>query len=233
VARVFTVDPNARYNEKLSKPLHPTDAMLEFYHHHIAPGNMFDAFLKETANPGILREMDLDAVSPPNPAVLSRSAESITISLKTLCENTFIRGTARSYYGPKLLEILPDFTSWYLKWEHVNWKYLFNLPRFMSRDMTKVKNAMIDTLTRYFKIPQEERQCDNYFINSTEDSLREAGVTDEEIARLIFMQTWAYVFLAPQKMLLVPRKLTQRTVFWEMSISWRSGLFRTLCTILR
>lgn len=187
--RLFTVDPNASYNANQVKLLHPTDIMMEFYHQHIFPGDRFEEFMSETILPGLDRDMDFDAAIP-HPAELRRHEESITVSLGKLCVHVFVQGFAEAYYGPKLWEIEPDFINLYLVWEKINWKFLFNTPAFMSRDMLEAKKALVNLFVEYFKIPVGERQSSNFFVISMENSLREANLTDDEIGCIFMLQTW-------------------------------------------
>ncbi|KAL2802828.1 hypothetical protein BJX63DRAFT_437511 [Aspergillus granulosus] len=105
--------------------------------------------------------------------------------------DALVRGVLTSYYGGAIFSIQPDFVDQYLVWEKSNWKFLFGLPGFLSRDMLAAKNALIDTLVQYFRLSVENRGNKNFWVESVEHCLREAGLSHEEVGRVFMLHAWA------------------------------------------
>ena len=79
-----------------------------------------------------------------------------------------------------------------MEWERLNWKYIFQLPSFLSKDMLDAKNELVNTFVTYFEIDRTERNCSNFLVDSVEEALREAGMGNEETGRIVFLYSWAY-----------------------------------------
>lgn len=128
-----------------------------------------------------------------NPACSRKSEESITLSLWDWCNEVIIKGFISTYYGSSIFEINPNLLQAMMKWESTNWKLVYKLPGFMTRDMRTAKNEIIDTLCKYFETPQEQRPDALYFITVMENDMRIAGLSNREIAGIHMLHLWAIV----------------------------------------
>ncbi|EED20043.1 cytochrome P450, putative [Talaromyces stipitatus ATCC 10500] len=191
VNRLFIANPESPHNKGLPRPLHYIDISMEYFRWELSPGESLDRFVNEAAIPAILKAFDFDR-TPAHSAVLHNdSDDSLVVSLEHLCIEALISGVVDIYYGPALWKINPDFVHSFMMWERVNWKYIFQLPGFLSKDMLEAKRDLVDTFVTYFEMDRTERDCGNLFVNSVEDTLREAGMGNEEIGRIFFLHSWA------------------------------------------
>ncbi|KAL2808469.1 putative cytochrome P450 [Aspergillus granulosus] len=161
--KLFVPNPNA----PRAGPLHATDTIIDLYRQHISPGKHLDLFVEADIIPRI----------------------AATLGPGGLCVNALVNGVVRSYYGDIVLQIQPDFAKCYLDWEKSNWKFLFGLPKFLSKDMLDAKKGMIDLFVKYFSLPPDERGHSNFWVSSVERLLRDLDLTNEEIARIFMLHT--------------------------------------------
>ncbi|CBF82894.1 protein CYP659A1 [Aspergillus nidulans FGSC A4] len=167
IERLFTVYPDAPFNARSNaRPVHATDAMIEMYRAHLSPGAQLDEFLERDVTKRILNAF---AKIP----------------------GLFNKGIVGAYYGDLIFSLNPGFIAQFMVWEKVNWKLLFGLPSFLSGDMLAARKGLVDGFVAYFALPRAERGHENYWVKGVEDSLRWLNVSNEDIARIFMLQTWA------------------------------------------
>ncbi|KAJ6016993.1 cytochrome P450 [Penicillium sp. IBT 35674x] len=192
VNKLFTVDESASFNQRQPRPLPPIGMMVDTLRHHLAPGIMLDGFLDQNTLPLVRRAFDFER-EVPHPALLGKKNGLKAISLEELCIEALITNVLEVFYGPVIWKLKPDFVHWFLLWERVNWKFLFNWPGILSRDMLAAKAEMTDMFEKYFSLPRSERPGAAPWMVVLEDNMRESNLTTEELARVLTLQTWAIV----------------------------------------
>jgi len=190
VNKLFTIDESASFNHQQPRPLPPIGMMVDTLRHHLAPGIMLDGFLDENTLPLVRRAFDFDR-EVHHPALLGEKEDLKAISLEELCIEALVTNVLEVFYGPAIWTLKPDFVHWFMVWERVNWKFLFNLPGFLSQDMLAAKAEMTDMFEKYFSLPRSERPGAAPWIVTLEDNMRESNLTTEELARVLTLQTWA------------------------------------------
>ncbi|KAI9640837.1 hypothetical protein NHQ30_010678 [Ciborinia camelliae] len=140
--------------------------------------------------PGLQKNLSWDTLKQ-HPACVRKSGDSVTLSLWEWCNEVIITGSTTAYYGHKIFELNPNLLQAMMTWEATNWKFMYQLPGFMSRDMTDAKNEFIDTLCKYFETPKEERSDVLYFVTAMEDEMRAAGLSNRETAGIHMLHLWA------------------------------------------
>jgi hypothetical protein len=81
----------------------PTEVAIELQHQQLQNGSRLDVLMKGRILPSFFEQMDF--LEANDPAVLSRSEKSYTVSLLGLCINVFITGHSVTYFGPELGQI--------------------------------------------------------------------------------------------------------------------------------
>lgn len=190
--KLFSLDPSATYNAGLPKPLQPAFMFNDYHRVQLQPGVNFDDSLHNRTIPGIERTLGF-YVSVEHPAVLARSKDGVTVSLLELCNELFVRGTAESFLGKSVFRVNPDLVNVFRRWERTNWKYMFQMPKFMSKDMVAAKDEIIHTFVDYFRLPYEERSDYNQFIKDSEKLAKEIGFDEMDTAKIFMLHFWAYV----------------------------------------
>jgi hypothetical protein len=190
VKKMFTVDTEAPYNKGLAQPLMPAFAVNELHRVQVHPGENFDNLLHDRITPGIARCLDFNNM-PDHPAVLIRSKDRVTVSLLELCNELFVRGTTEAFLGQAIWKVNPNLLKAFRQWERTNWKYMFQMPYFMSGDMINARDEIIETFMRYFRLPQAERNDCNLFIREAEKLVREVGVCELDMAKIFMLHFWA------------------------------------------
>ncbi|KAH3961190.1 hypothetical protein HBI56_209870 [Parastagonospora nodorum] len=188
---MFHQHPTARYNEGTGRPLTPTQMAIELHHQQLHAGLKLDSLLQDKVIPSCFKKLDMaDAM---NTAILSRSEDSVIISLHDLCVDIFVTEVTQAYFGPALLQKSPNLISAFLNWEYCSWKFLFMLPDILARDMTKTKRTIIEAFANYYRQPRTRRPGSIYFVDSLEDMLAEVGLTTDEMGKFTLLHYWAVV----------------------------------------
>jgi hypothetical protein len=188
--KLFALDPSAAHNANLPKPVQPAFMFNDYHRAQLQPGVNFDDLLHNRTIPGIERTLQFDA-SLDHPAVLARSKDGVTISLLALCNELFVRGTSEAFLGKAIFMVNPNLLNAFRRWERTNWKYMFQMPTFMSRDMIAAKEEIIDTFVDYFRLPYAERSDCNQFVRASEKLARDIGLCELDRAKLFMLHFWA------------------------------------------
>lgn len=171
------------------KARHSQAMIEEFHHEQLLPGENLDK-LSEDLNLLISSTLTWESIQVDKPRfVLKINQESVTVSLWSLCANTFINSLTEVYYGNTLLDIDPDLVTPYVSWESTNWN-MYQVPRFLSNDMHIAKEKIISSFTAYFNLNEGERRGMSGFFEAVEDELRASGLSNEEIARVNMLHYW-------------------------------------------
>ncbi|KAJ3571853.1 hypothetical protein NPX13_g5238 [Xylaria arbuscula] len=188
--KMFTLDESARHNIDLAQPQAPAIMVNEYHRRQTKPGALFDDLLHQRLIPRV--NESLKAVSScSSPAIVQNSADGVTVSLLQLCTELFLRGTTTSFLGEKIWEVNPNLLDSFMVWERTNWKYMFQMPDIISRDMLQARDGIINTFVEYLTIPANERSDSNYFVKSIETMMRDVDCSREDMARVLMLHFWA------------------------------------------
>ena len=117
----------------------------------------------------------------------------LTLSLMDWTAEVFLRTTTETYWGKSVWKSGPDIPTSFFRWEATTWKYVYQLPRFLSRDMHTAKDQLIEAFTQYFALPTSDRADKSFFVELAEEELRDIGFGDNDIAKCHMLQHCAYV----------------------------------------
>ena len=175
-------DPSTRNPASLrSQPAH--EMLSEYHRQQLIPGSEQSVILSDQ----IVRKIELSLQFD----FPDQGSGSIEISLWDLCTRLFIEGTADAYLGHLIWEIHPSLLKSSLKWESSSWKYIYQLPRFLSEDMYSARSELVDAFVQYFKAPERDREDCAFFVSAFEQELRDCNFNDEEVARIFMLHYWA------------------------------------------
>jgi hypothetical protein len=183
---LFRVHEDAEYNKGKGRGMTPTQMVIELHHQQLHKGARLDELMECTVA-SMLRQLDFSSTGE---AVRNRKTASI-ISLHQLCVDIFMTGVTTVYFGPKLLAIEPNLIKAFESWEHCNWKFLFQLPTVFSGDLLAAQTTLTVAFTRYYQLPKSERPGAIFFVDALEDTLRGAGLSEEEMGQFTLLQFWA------------------------------------------
>jgi hypothetical protein len=166
------------------------DASLEYHKRQLLPGSKhFDILLQEQLIPGISGALTLAYMKTHFSS--NAAGQGITISLFDMCEKIFIQNTGDSFFGTEMWRNNPDIFDAFRTWERKNWKFLFGLPRFLSRDMLSARDHIVTHYKRYLGTPLRERNGASYYVKATEKMLRDIGCSEKDMASMFMLHFWA------------------------------------------
>lgn len=189
---MFLVDESAKHNEGMAHALGPTAMIVEYHRMQNKPGGRLDDFLRESVVPSVDKCLHNLAKTVRDGNNKSQSNDDrFRISLLELCTQIFVHGTTTVFFGDKIWDVNPSFVESFELWERTNWKFMFQMPDFMSKDMVKAKDALIATFAGYLSIPTSERGDMCWFVKSVEGMLRDVGLEVGDMAKILMLHHWA------------------------------------------
>lgn len=187
---LFDHHPGASYNAGNGRPVSPTEMIIMLHQQQLHTGPRLDRLVKEEVMPGILERLDFDEDESPA-AILAKTDTTYTVSLLELCVDVFIGGTTEAFFGKAIWVVQPELLKWFMGWEHTNWKFLFQLPAILSRDMLAARGELVAAFTKYCRLPDDQRRDRSFFVEELEKMLREVGLNDEEMGNVMMLHYWA------------------------------------------
>lgn len=118
---------------------------------------------------------------------LAPQGTGFEVSLLQLCGNVLIEAGARTYWGSRLWELDSDSLKSFYALDKGMWKILFRYPKYFSQEVIKTRDHITDVLTRYYEIPQSQRQDVAWFTTAMETESRAAGLDEREMAACIMI----------------------------------------------
>ncbi|KAF2190000.1 cytochrome P450 [Zopfia rhizophila CBS 207.26] len=190
INKLFVLDPSTPYNANLSRPILAVSMLTEYHRQQASPGKKLDELLHDRIIPSMYHALDFDDLHE-HPSVLGRTAEGVRISLLDLCSQLFVRSTAEAFLGRTIWKVNPDLLRSFRAWERTNWKFMYQIPEFMSKDMMSAKDDIIHTFVKYFQVPIAERRDSSFFAQTVESMLREMECSEQEMAKIFLLHFWA------------------------------------------
>ena len=170
---------------------HPPNDMIEEYQfHQLLPGERLDQIIKPFVDL-IDQKLRSEYLWNACPYVLETSPDAIKISMIDWTSDVFIRAITEIYWGKSIWKVAPGLMESFLAWERTSWKYIFQLPRFLSEDMYAARTQLVDAFTAYFGQPKEKREDANYFVKAAEEELRDIAIDEHDIGKIHMLQHWA------------------------------------------
>lgn len=179
--------------QKITHPMRklpPNQMVEEYQHHQLLPGEKMDKIAKTFV--GYVDEsLRWQKLQKRSPFISESSSDAVTLSLMDWTADVFLHTTTEIYWGKSIWEIAPNLIETFLAWEETTWKYVFQLPRFLSRDMYAAKDQLVDAFTAYFGQPSNKREDATYFVKTAEEELRDIAFDDNDIGKVNMLQHWA------------------------------------------
>ena len=172
------------------KVTNPNQMIADFQHRQLLPGENLDNISRQFIS-YLNKLVSWQEINSNHPYVLRSSSHSVQISLMEWTAHIFINTNSELYWGKSLSEVAPHLTNSFMRWEETNWKYVFQLPRFLSKDMYAAKDQLVDGFRDYFAQSQEKRSDASFFAKAAERELRDISFTDYDIGKIHMLHHWA------------------------------------------
>ena len=118
---------------------------------------------------------------------------TVVLPLMVWCSDVFTRAGQQAYFGPLLEEIDPDMTWKFLEFDELSYQIQFQYPKWLSKKMTKAKDALVKDLMIYFDTPQEQRHGDAWFVKAMENEMRALNLSAYDMSVMMVTIYWGYV----------------------------------------
>lgn len=108
-------------------------------------------------------------------------------SLLRFCGKVLVEAGTKTYWGDRLWQLGPNMLETFYDLDHVMWKLLFRYPNMFSRDALQARDTVLEILSRYYRLPREERGDAAWFTQALETESRAAGLDEREMASSILL----------------------------------------------
>ncbi|KAL9032787.1 MAG: hypothetical protein Q9180_006308, partial [Flavoplaca navasiana] len=105
--------------------------------------------------------------------------------------DVFLHATTETYCGRSIWRLAPNLIESFERWEQTTWKYVFQVPRILSKDMYEARDGLIAAFTAYFGQAKTTRADANYFVTTSEQELRDIAFDDNDVGKVHMLQYWA------------------------------------------
>ena len=160
----------------------------------LLPGKELDA-LQRVFMSGIHQSLVWGKITPR--ITLASYPGCKTISLLGWCREVLLESATSAFFGDRLLLINPNLFRSFSAFDASSWKLNYGFPRILSKGMHVAKDAIIDALEAYFKLPVSERRGMSYLISSFEVEMKRLEICERDIAALVMPVYWVYVMDLP------------------------------------
>ncbi|KAM7191495.1 Cytochrome P450 [Rhypophila sp. PSN 637] len=118
---------------------------------------------------------------------------SKAVFLGQFCRYNVSYATIKTFFGPKLEEVAPEFLQNYQDFEKQSWKIFYRLPPWLAKSANRAKNIAIDGLVKYMSLAEGKPPADLEWIFRTITSeLGYLDVSDRDIAGFLMIFVWAF-----------------------------------------
>ncbi|KAL8841956.1 MAG: hypothetical protein Q9176_002892 [Flavoplaca citrina] len=162
----------------------------EYQRHQLLPGRKLDNFAKAFVchvDKMVSWQQVQVHVSSSRPVV----SASVDISLMDWTTDVFLHATTETYWGRSIWGLAPNLIESFQKWEQTTWKYIFQVPRILSKDIYDARDELIAAFTAYFGQAKTTRADANYFVTTSEQELRDIAFNDNDVGKVHMLQYWA------------------------------------------
>ncbi|KAL8738485.1 MAG: hypothetical protein Q9181_000741 [Wetmoreana brouardii] len=170
--------------------LPPNEMMMEYHRRQLRSGDHME-ILSRSMTDHIQRKVTWEGLEESQIGISRGSESSSKISLYELTSHVFNRSLTEIYWGKKIFETDPNLLQTFALWEKTNWKYVYQIPHLLSRDMYRARDQLIEAFTRYFGLPKSQRSDAAWFIPRAEAEMRDTGLDDRDLGRAHMLQHWA------------------------------------------
>ena len=168
----------------------PNQMVEEYQFHQLLPGEKMDKIAKTFVD-YIDESVRWQTLQKRCSYIHHSSSDGLTLSLMDWTAEIFIHATTEIYWGKSIWKVAPNLLTSFLAWEETTWKYVFQLPKFLSRDMYAAKDQLVDGFTAYYGQPKDKREDVTYYVTAAEKELRDISFDDHDIAKVNMLQHWA------------------------------------------
>ena len=138
-------------------------------------GKDFDRYFDGHLKSEVLRSCSYATPGPDN---------SVSVPLLEWCSDAFTCAGQVAYFGNRLDEIDPQFTSKFVHWDDISYQLQFQYPKWLSREMHRGKAELVKGMVQYLDTPQSKRTGDAWFVKAMENEMRALKLTTEEMSSM-------------------------------------------------
>lgn len=166
----------------------------EWFKHQLLPGGdlstittRYHQYLNDIVRLNKLPRHFLLESSTPSKAQSPRAVAD----LGKFCRYLLSHCALRAFFGEALFDVEPKFAQVYQAWEDDSWKVFYNYPHFLARELHTARLRAIDSLVRYYQLPEDHRPDTVWIFKVLDAELGYLHLEDTDRAGMILMICWA------------------------------------------
>lgn len=126
----------------------------------------------------------------PDSIIQKHTESEKVLSLSHWVRDTLTASTTCALFGEALQKIEPNIVDALAEFDTISWKFTYQVPAVLSRDMLRAKGTVQDALYRYFELPASRRTKSCYMVQTLESELRALNATSQDISASMMLLYW-------------------------------------------
>jgi hypothetical protein len=156
-------------------------------HAQLLPGPQMDVLSRDFVR---LFEVEMKGATPKEKFVVGKTAGGREIvSVKNWAAHTLIRATAHALFGHCLMELEPELTDIFLRFDDKSWMVLYNYPEFFAKETFQLKEDLIQIFMRYVQL-SDKKTDKAWWFRETDKLEEELGMGVRDRAIRTMQQYW-------------------------------------------
>ncbi|KAI9648842.1 hypothetical protein NHQ30_003483 [Ciborinia camelliae] len=163
------------------------DVQEDWIREQLAPGPRMNA-MAET----FLRYIGEMLQAPPSsPKILLHSdLKGEVVRLYNWCRYPLVEAGTKAFLGKEVFDLDANCVQHYMDWEETSWKVAHQHPVFLSRDMIKARQNLMETFAKYYALEPARRPNLSRLFKRMQSEQQKLGLKLNEAASISIIMLW-------------------------------------------
>ena len=160
----------------------------DFYHTQLHPGKQQYSIIQENMLGRLSNAMTCENLI--KAGLLSSRTNAKEASLYKLCQHVFVKAGLKAFFGEPIFQLSPSLLDDFIEFDDNNWMVFYNWTGPNVQAMRKPKAKVLAVLEEWLRLPKAQRQGTAWLIETMEESQRQLGMKEADIAVVLMMLMW-------------------------------------------
>ena len=160
----------------------------DFYHIQLLPGQKEYNIVQENVLGRLSNAMAFENLT--KAGLLSTKVDVTEASLYKLCQHVFVKAGVEAFFGESIFQLSPTLLNDFIDFDNHNWMVFYNYTGPNAQAMRKPKAKVLAVLEKWLRLPKSQRPGAAWLIETMEESQRQLGMKEADIAVVLMMLMW-------------------------------------------
>ena len=160
----------------------------DFYHIQLLPGQNQYNIIQENVLGRLSTAMAFENLT--KAGLLCTKVDVTEASLYKLCQHVFVKAGVEAFFGESIFQLSPTLLNDFIDFDDHNWMVFYNYTGPDAQAMRKPKAKELAVLEKWLRLPKSQRPGAAWLIETMEESQRQLGMKEADIAVVLMMLMW-------------------------------------------